>query len=302
MVISSPQLPRGGATLTSLQRVACEEGGKPKTIRRGDLCECPTDDTKDVAFLAGNRIPDVAWLPTQLGGKLNWLEGHGPTATVPTSAIVETETPTETPTSSTISSPTSPPTDGASRSLTTSQVAGIGIGVAAGTLLIFGGLVYVCLVLRRRKNSKNRAASQEPETAATGSTEKPPGGDPVEMPGSLEARTADPISELPGEPVKASSQTPRHEESPRQDQAPWIATPPPVSPMTASWGSPGPAFWAPRASTPLEEPGHETKIPHQNQEKVQHKEDDQSQDPLETSTERQTEPRQGETGVEAKGN
>ncbi|KAL1837730.1 hypothetical protein VTJ49DRAFT_3446 [Mycothermus thermophilus] len=187
------------------------------------------------SYKAGDRIPDVGWLPTELGGRINWLAGHGPTATVPTSA-------TSMPTSTTLSSASSevtnitqdPQQQLSNQGLSDSQIAGIGIGAAAGALLLFGALCGLWIVCRRRRNGKDTTASQEPEEAAVQdpAINKPSGARPAEIPGTLE--TQSPV-ELPVPPVNTMPENHSHGAPAGHSHGSWLATPPPVSPMSASW-------------------------------------------------------------------
>ncbi|KAI0108370.1 hypothetical protein F4814DRAFT_427708 [Daldinia grandis] len=176
---------------------ACKENSDVPGSKPPARCQC-SSDTQVISDKP--KLDNVALLPTSLGGTLSWYAGKKPsvdpnpvttTITVPntvrssprpstssaepstTSFPDSSDTPTPVPLGSSDGSPVTPPTDapnaststGTGPTLSTAAQAGIGVGAGVGALLI-GCLVYLALLLRKRRKAKTHGSSLDsPPTA-----------------------------------------------------------------------------------------------------------------------------------------
>ncbi|KAL2129179.1 hypothetical protein VTI74DRAFT_8107 [Chaetomium olivicolor] len=149
--------------------VACEESAKPTTITKGDECTCPPDNEMTVAFSAPPQITAIASLPARSGGTIEWQGGHLPTGE-PTPKTFQPTFSSSTPSSSTSGSgfTLAPPSSTAisdsphqDQGMSNGLKAGIGIGAAAGAMLLLGALSAFWMVFRRRRNDKSTPSSPE---------------------------------------------------------------------------------------------------------------------------------------------
>ncbi|KAI1657370.1 hypothetical protein F4813DRAFT_361195 [Daldinia decipiens] len=176
---------------------ACKEAGDVPGSKPPARCKC-SSDTQVISDKP--KLDNVALLPTSLGGTLSWYDGKKPSVdpTPATTTITVPSTETSSLTSSTSSagssttsssdssstptpvdlgpgdgSPVTPPTDtpnastntGTGPNLSTAAQAGIGVGAGVGALLI-GCLIYLALLLRKRRRAKTHGSSLDSASMA----------------------------------------------------------------------------------------------------------------------------------------
>lgn len=131
-------------------------------------CEVPAEDSTELVRLPNDNceaycsttlwvgtsdIPTFAIVPTSAGGSITWTSGFNPTSTsrppgtVATSTSAATQSASQGPSSSTAG-------------LSTGAKAGIGVGAAAGGLLILG-MLFFCLRRYRRARQTSREQQQQ---------------------------------------------------------------------------------------------------------------------------------------------
>ncbi|KAI1649133.1 uncharacterized protein F4817DRAFT_331917 [Daldinia loculata] len=176
---------------------ACKETGDVPGSKPPARCKC-SSDTQVISDKP--KLDNVALLPTSLGGTLSWYGGKKPsvdptlvttTITVPsteTSSLASSTSSAGSPTTSSSdspstptpvdlgpgdSSPVTPPTNipnastntGTGPTLSTAAQAGIGVGAGVGALLI-GCLIYLALLLRKRRKAKTHGSSLDSASTA----------------------------------------------------------------------------------------------------------------------------------------
>ncbi|KAI0540653.1 hypothetical protein GGR58DRAFT_521714 [Xylaria digitata] len=140
-------------------------GSEPPTAN----CKCSKDT---ILFQDKPTLDNNAKLPSLLGGIISWFPGHEPTATILTETPSTTSAqPTHSSTISSMSSdsPTvsSPPTPTSTTpvplaaGLSTGEKAGIAVGSALGAIAV-GCLIFIAIVLYRRKATKKEALKPQP--------------------------------------------------------------------------------------------------------------------------------------------
>ncbi|KAF3057939.1 hypothetical protein GL218_05572 [Daldinia childiae] len=183
---------------------ACKEAGDVPGSKPPARCKC-SSDTQVISDKP--KLDNVASLPTSLGETISWYAGKKPsidpttettTITVPptktsslassTSSATSSSDPSDTPTPVPLGpgdgSPVTPPTDvpnastntGTGPTLSTAAQAGIGVGAGVGALLI-GCLIYLALLLRKRRKAKAHGSSLDSASTARQdlpSTNNPP--------------------------------------------------------------------------------------------------------------------------------
>lgn len=170
--------------------MACEEEGAPGSIREGDECTCPPDESITVAFSAPSIIPGIGVLPTKRGGTIEWSSGHLPATNQPESpttseTTIEPESSSTTivdpdssslitsPPGLTLPIPTSPSTESnqdnsTGNALSTDAIAGIATGASIGAILLLGALSALWLVFRRRRRTNDKNKGQDNTTTLPG--------------------------------------------------------------------------------------------------------------------------------------